>query len=132
MLSSREPPYDEALNWLKFSYMGDRLGAHVALSLTGLKFITLTDREPLFAPALQRLHKLYPRAYARARFGPLGPDYELVMEQKPWLDMELEAGTRIDLSPLVDEPYPGWEMEEEMHVDLFHIGDDPYPGLAHE
>ena len=33
-LDSRAPPYDEALNWLQFSNMGDQTGAYVTPALT--------------------------------------------------------------------------------------------------
>ena len=40
LLSSRAPPYDEALNWLKFAYAGDRMGDYVAPASTELVFST--------------------------------------------------------------------------------------------
>ena len=42
LLSILAPPYNEALDWIRFAYMGDRLGTYVAPGSTELDFITLT------------------------------------------------------------------------------------------
>ena len=34
MLTSREPPFEEALDWLQFTYTADQVGAYVAPAST--------------------------------------------------------------------------------------------------
>ena len=80
ILSSQAPPYNKALNWLQFAYTGDWMGAYVYPASTKFNFITISEGEPLFSPALRRLQNLYTGAYARgytSTIGPLDPDYEL-------------------------------------------------------
>ena len=80
ILSSQAPPYNKALNWLQFAYTGDWMGAYVYPASTKFNFITISEGEPLFSPALRRLQNLYTGAYTRgytSTIGPLDPDYEL-------------------------------------------------------
>ena len=82
LLSSQATPYDEALEWIKFSYMGDQTGVYLAPALMYFQFNTLTYGEPLFALAIRCINTLYPGAYAqgsRYTLSPLGPAYELYM-----------------------------------------------------
>ena len=62
-MDSQAPTYEEALKCLKFSYTRDSSGMYINLGSTDVNFQTPTEREPLFAPALQRLHTLYPGSY---------------------------------------------------------------------
>ena len=60
LLTSQAPPYEEALDWLQFSYTGDRSGAYVVPGSTKVTFQTSAEGGPLFALAFQHLCTLYP------------------------------------------------------------------------
>ena len=106
----------------------------MSLASFEFEFTTLSEGEPLFAPALRRLQILYSRAYARgstSMLGPLGHEYEL--ERQP------EAGTHIYLFPFGGNPSPIWVHEHREtnigseagdHSYLSLIIDNPYPGEA--
>ena len=98
-----------------------------------LELSTPVEGDPLFAPELQQLQTLYPRAYARgytSTVGHLGPEYDLD-----------RAGTALYLFPFGGEPYPikahdsrayDVSSKAEGHTDLFPIIYDQYPGQAQE
>ena len=70
-------PYDEALEWIQFTYTGDILGAYVDPGATELELITFTEGGPILDPAMQRLQTLYPEDYDRgstSMVSPLGPE----------------------------------------------------------
>ena len=52
-LSSQASPYEEAPDWIKFTYTGERMGAYVAPASTYLFWYVLADGDLIFAPALQ-------------------------------------------------------------------------------
>ena len=59
----QEPPYEDALKFLQFAYMGDSKGTCMAPSNTAFSLISLVEGEALFLPALERLWTLYTGAY---------------------------------------------------------------------
>ena len=65
LLSGREPPYKEALDWLQFSYSGDKKGDYVTPVNTSLSFLSPAEGGSLFSPALECLRALYPGAYSQ-------------------------------------------------------------------
>ena len=80
LISSRVTLYVEALDWLQFTFTGDRNGAYITPGLTEVTFHILEDGVPLFTPTLQQLCTLYPRVYAQGststlESGPGGPEY---------------------------------------------------------
>ena len=64
-ISGPEPTYKEALNWLQFSYTGNKKGDYVAPANTYLSFLSPAEGGSLFSPALECLRALYPGAYSQ-------------------------------------------------------------------
>ena len=139
LLYSWALPYNNKLNWLQFSYTGDRLGAYRAPGYTELEFDTLSEGDLLFALVLYRLQNLYPESYARrstSTIGPLGLEYEL-----EWLTSTQEEGTSIYLPLFSGDPSTIWAHERRetyvgskagAHARLSSIIHDYSPGLAQE
>ena len=59
---SREPPYEDALNWLQFAYTRDAQGGYRAPAYTAFLFVLPVEGGAMFLPALERLQTLYPGA----------------------------------------------------------------------
>ena len=59
-LTSRETPFEEALNWLQFAYTADRAGAYVAPASTVLNPSAVAEGGNLFQAILSNLSRLYP------------------------------------------------------------------------
>ena len=75
-LDSREPPYDDDLNWIQFLYTGDTQGGYRDLTNMYFSFVLPMEREDLFLPDLECPRTLYPRAYTwgATSMTPLGPE----------------------------------------------------------
>ena len=64
LLADLEPHYEEALDWLQFSFTGDPKGQYMAHTNTDFYYTSPVEGEPLILPALKLLQTLYPGAYA--------------------------------------------------------------------
>ena len=79
-ISTQAPPYDETLDCPKFAYTRYWTRAYATPAFTDLFQSMLAEGEPIFAPALRHLQRIYPRAYTRASMsmlGPSRPDYKV-------------------------------------------------------
>ena len=65
---------NEVINWLQFSYTGDTIEGYTDTAYTNLSGSTLTEGDPLFAPALLRLKTPYPGEYTRVSTYTLVPN----------------------------------------------------------
>ena len=75
------------------------MGYYVAPGSTNSKFTTVSEVEPLFTPALQRLQTLNPGTYAQGYKSTLGPlSHDNKLKHQPKAE---EAFTNIDFYPLV-------------------------------
>ena len=77
LLAIKALHYSDELDWFKFTYTGDRKGAYVAPAYTYLIWYVIAEGEPILAPALHHLQRIYPGDYARnymSMLGPYGPD----------------------------------------------------------
>ena len=63
LLTSREPPFEEDLDWLQFAYTADRAGAYVAPESTVLAQSTVAEVDELFLALLAHLRIIYPEVY---------------------------------------------------------------------
>ena len=52
-MASREPPYDDDLNWIQFLYTGDTQGGYRDLTNMYFSFVLPMEREDLFLPDLE-------------------------------------------------------------------------------
>ena len=107
LLASQALPYDEVLNWIQFTYTGNRFGAYVDPASMEFTFHNLSEGELIFTMSLQRLRNLYPGAYTQgptSTIGPLGSDYKL---------------------------YANHKSDPGMHLDILSFGWDPHPIRAH-
>ena len=66
MLTSREPPFEESLNYLKFVYITDRAGDYVAPKSTVFAQSAIAEQDELFPEILKHLRRLYPEVYGPA------------------------------------------------------------------
>ena len=66
LLTVREPPFEEALDWLKFAYTADRAGAYVAPASTALAQSAVADGGELFLALLAHFRRRYPEVYGSA------------------------------------------------------------------
>ena len=66
LLNVREPPFEEALDWLNFPYTADRAGAYVAPASTVLAQSAVAEGDELFPALLAHLRRLYPEVYGPA------------------------------------------------------------------
>ena len=64
MLTSQEPPLEEALDWLQFSYTADQAGAYVAPTSTVLTQSAVAKGDEPFPALLGHLRRLYPDMYS--------------------------------------------------------------------
>ena len=48
LLTGRVPPFEEALNWLKFTYTVDQMESYMALASTVLVQFVVLEVDPLF------------------------------------------------------------------------------------
>ena len=78
LLTGREPPLEESLDWLQFTYTKDRAGAYVAPASTVLVQSAVMEGDELSLAFYRNLWKIYPRAYANSTLGP-GPDYPFAL-----------------------------------------------------
>ena len=63
LLTSQEPPFEAALDWLKFAYTTDRAGDYVAPASTVLTQSTVVEGDELFPALLAHLRRRYPEFY---------------------------------------------------------------------
>ena len=56
--------FEEALDWLRFSFTGDRAGVYMASASTVLVRSMIIEGESIFAPTLKQLWRRFPGAYA--------------------------------------------------------------------
>ena len=63
LLTVREPPFGEALDWLQFTYTADRAGAYVAPASMVLSQSAVAEGDELFPALLAHLTRLYPEVY---------------------------------------------------------------------
>ena len=66
MLTSREPPFEAALDWLQFAYTTDQGWAYVAPASTVLVQYVVAEGGDLFLVLLAHLRRRYPEAYGLA------------------------------------------------------------------
>ena len=66
LLTGRETPFEEALNWLKFAYTVDRAGAYVAPESTVLAQSAVAEGDELFLAFMTHLGRRYPEVYGSA------------------------------------------------------------------
>ena len=66
MLTSREPPFKEALYWLQFAYTVDRSVAYVAPASTALAQSAILEGGEVLIAILQYLQRLYMEVYGPA------------------------------------------------------------------
>ena len=66
LLTGREPPFEETLDWLQFAYTADRAGAYVAPASTVLVRSAVAEGVELFPALLAHLGRLYPEVYGPA------------------------------------------------------------------
>ena len=74
----RAPPYEEALGWLHFYYMGYQTGTYVATASMDSICSVVVKWGPLFVPTFLHLQRRYPAAYAplpTSTIASLGLDY---------------------------------------------------------
>ena len=74
LLTGREPPFEEALNWLQFAYTTDRVGAYVAPASTLLAQSMVAEGGEIFPALLAHLRRLYPEVYGPAVSTGWAPD----------------------------------------------------------
>ena len=63
MITDREPPFKEALDWLQFAYTADQAGAYVVPESTFLVQSAVAERGKLFPEFLSHLRRLYTEVY---------------------------------------------------------------------
>ena len=63
LLTSRELPFEEALDWLQFAYTADRAGDYGAPASTVLAHFAVAEGGELFPALLAHLRRLYPKVY---------------------------------------------------------------------
>ena len=87
LLTGRELPFKETLDWLQFAYTTDRSGAYVAPASTVLSQSPIAEEGELFLTILQHLRRLYLEVYGPAvslgrvhacRYFHLGEDGEVL------------------------------------------------------
>ena len=66
LLTGREPPFEEALDWLQFTYTVDQAGAYVAPVSTVLAQSKVAEGDELFTALLAHLRRRYPKMYGSA------------------------------------------------------------------
>ena len=67
------PPYDEALEWIRFAYTVDWLGDYVDPGSTEMEFSTLLEGKALFTLALRQIQTLNLGSYARGSTSTIDP-----------------------------------------------------------
>ena len=63
LLTGREPIFEAALDWLRFTYTKDRVGAYVAPASTVLVLSVVAEGDDLFPALLAHLWRRYPEVY---------------------------------------------------------------------
>ena len=66
LITGREPPLEEVLDWLQLAYTADRSGAYVAPASTVLAQSTVAEGDELFLLLLAHLRRRYPEVYGPA------------------------------------------------------------------
>ena len=66
LLTGREPPLEESLDWLQFTYTKDRAGAYVAPASTVLVQSAVAEGDELFPALLVHLRRIYLEVYGSA------------------------------------------------------------------
>ena len=83
LLTSQEPPFEAALDWLQFAYTADRAGAYVAPASTVLVSLAIAEGEDLFGVLLAHLRRRYPEVYG------LGDNTDWAPERR---EIQIRAG----------------------------------------
>ena len=63
LITGQEPPFKEALEWLKFEYTADYLGAYMAPASTLLAQSAVAEGGELFPALLAYPRRIYPEVY---------------------------------------------------------------------
>ena len=63
MITDREPPFKEALDWLQFAFTAERAGAYAVPESTFLIQSAVAERGKLFPEFLVHLRRLYTEVY---------------------------------------------------------------------
>ena len=66
LLTDREPPFKEALDWLKFAYTVDRADVYVAPASTVPAQSAVAEGYELFPVLLAHLRRRFPEVYVSA------------------------------------------------------------------
>ena len=72
LLAGQESSFEEAPDWLQFTFLGHSKGQYAASAHNNFSFSSPVEGEALFLPALERLQALYPGAYTRSATSTLG------------------------------------------------------------
>ena len=75
LLTSRETPFGEALEWLQLEYTADQVGAYVAPASTVLSQSAVAEGDELFTALLVHLRRHYPEVYSSAMATGRVPDH---------------------------------------------------------
>ena len=68
LITGQEPPFKEALEWLKFEYTADYLGAYMAPASTLLAQSAVAEGGELFPELLAYPRRIYPEVYGPVVF----------------------------------------------------------------
>ena len=67
-LTGLEPPFEEAFDWLQFTYTTDPAGAYVEPASTVLTWSAVAKGDKLFSAFLSNLRRLYPEVFCPTVF----------------------------------------------------------------
>ena len=70
--------YNKALEWLKFTFTGDRVGANMDPDSTSIAWLRLVEGDLIFTPAFRTLQWRFPGVYdplSKSMLLYLGTDY---------------------------------------------------------
>ena len=63
MITGKEPPFEEALDWMQLAYTVDQAGAYVAPAFTVIAHSAVAEGDELFPELLAHIRRLYPEVY---------------------------------------------------------------------